>query len=216
MFRFLKVVSGYNRIYTSASETLLEKRRIYLRGYVKLIAIFCSRYKTSIQSKETDLNRVLSAQLSHLEATVEDEAELQILLTELLGVLNLNHLNKINENCFILWIKNRAGDGLVIGAFLKVLPEVCINCDLTAVLLENCIAAYFQNRSAASFEPSWREVIENLIPYPPRLTELERVLVSRGCILTLHALLEQRALKSADPLSLMNLTLKWLEDIKIR
>lgn len=195
---------------------MLDKRRAYIRSYVKLIAVFSSRHKASIQSKEPDLNRVLSAQLSHLEATVQDRAELQILLTELLGVLNLNDLNRANENCFTLWIKNRAGDGAVISAFLKVLPEACANCDLTAVLLESCITAYFQNRGANSSEPSWNELIDTLTTYPPRLTELEHILVSRGCVLTLHILLEQRALKSTDPVTLMNLALTWLEEIKIR
>lgn len=187
-----------------------------MRSYVKLIAVFSSRHKASIQTKENDLNRVISAQLSHLEATVQEEAELQILLSDLLAVLNHSHIAKTNETCFTLWLKNRAGDGAVIRAFLKVLPEACVNCDLTAVLLESCIVAYFQNRSANSSEPSWQEVIDTLVPYPPRLVELERVLVSRGCVLTLHVLLKQRMMKSSDPLNLMNLALSWLQQLKIR
>lgn len=214
--RFLKVVSGYSRIVASSSESLLEKRRTYLRTFVKLIAVFSSRHKASLQSKESDFNRVLSAQLTHLEATVEEEAELQILLTELLAVLNLSHLDKINENCLTLWIKNRTGDGLMIKTFIKILPEVCVNCDLAAVLLESCITAYFENRSSSFPGASWTEITEILNPYPPRLTELERVLVSRACVLTLHALLEQRALKHLDPIDIMQTALNWLEEIKIR
>lgn len=209
-------MSGYNRIYSASSQLLLEKRRTYLRSYVKLIAVFSSRHKASLQSKESELNRVLSAQLSHLEATVQEEAELQILLAEFLAVLNLNHLSRINENCFTMWIKNRAGDGSVVKILMKVLPETCVNCDLSAVLLESCISAYFQNRGGNSSEATWKVVVETLVPYPPRLTELEHVLVSRGCVLTLHALLEQRALKSTDPINLMNLALTWLEELKIR
>lgn len=215
-FRFLKVASGYSKAFASVSQALLEKRRTFIRSYVKLIAVFSSRHKASIHSKEADLNRVISTQLGHLEVTVQDEAEMQILLAEFLSVLNLNDLSKINETCFTLWIRNQAGDGAVIRAFLKVLPEACVNCDLTAVLLESCITSYFQNRSANVGEPLWKEIVEVLKPYPPRLTELEHVLVCRGCVLTLHVLLEQRAIKSADPLSVMNIAQRWLEEIKVR
>lgn len=209
-------MSGYNRIYATSSQILIEKRRTFLRSYAKLIAVYSSRHKASLQSKEPDLNRVLSAQLSHLETTVQDEAELQILFTEFLAVLNLNLLNKINENCFTVWIRNRAGDSSVIKTLLKVLPEACLNCDLTAVLLESCIIAYFHNRSSDSTKATWKEVIDTIVVYPPRLTELEHMLVLRGCVLTLHAILEQRAKKSTDPINLMNLALSWLEQIKIR
>lgn len=195
---------------------LLEKRRTYLRSYVKLIAVFSSRNKASLQSTEKDLNRALSAQLSHLEAIVQEEAELQILLTEFLAVLNLSQMNKINENCFTVWIKNRAGDSAILKAFLKVLTETCVNCDLTAVLLESCILAYFQNRGATSDKPSWKEIIEILVVCPRQLTELEHALVSRGCAMTLHAFLKQRALKSTDPINVMNIALTWLEGLKIR
>lgn len=213
--RFLKVVSGYNRFYPTTSQLLLEKRRTFLRAYIKLIAVFSSRHKTALQSKEAELNRVLSAQLSHLEATVQEQAELQILLIEFLAVLNLNHLKKINANCFTIWIKNRAGDGVVIKALLNVLPHTCADCDLVAVLLECCISAYFHNRGGNCGEGVWKEVVDTLVMYPPRLMEMERALVAQGCVLTLHTLLEQRALKSTDPINLMSLALKWLEEIKI-
>lgn len=195
---------------------MLEKRRTFLRTYIKLIAVFSSRNKTALQSKEAELNRVLSAQLSHLEATVQEQAELQILLIEFLAVLNLNHLKKINENCFTMWIKNRAGDGVIVKALLNVLPHACAGCDLVAVLLECCISAYFYNRGGNCGEGVWKEVVAMLVVYPPRLMELERALVAHGCVLTLHALLEQRALKSTDPVNLMSVALQWLEEIKIR
>lgn len=194
---------------------LLEKRRTFLRSYVKLIAVFSSRNKASLQSKEADLNRALSAQLSHLESTVHEKAELQILSLEFLAILNLSQLNKINQNCFTMWISNRAGDGAIIKTFIKVLSEACENCDLTAVLLETCIESYFQNR-ANSDEPTWKEIIETLIVHPIRVTELERALVSQGCVLTLHTILEQRASKFADPINLTHIALTWLEEIKIR
>lgn len=209
-------MSSYNRAQMNVSQELLEKRRTFIRSCVKLLAVYSSRHKTSIHSKETELNYVLTAQLNHLRSTVRDAAELQILLSEFLGVLNVDHLTKICENCFTLWLKNTSGDEAIIGAMLKSLCETCTNCDLVAALLEVCISTYFLNRGSNFTEPSWGEIASLLVPYPPRLTELERVVVSRGYVLTLHVLLQQKSSGSADPIALMNIALQWLEMIKIR
>lgn len=113
---------------------------------MKLISIYTTRHKSSIQSKENELVFVINSQLSHMESVVKDEEEMQAILEEQLCVLNITGISKIAEKCYTIWIGGRLGDGMIIKCLLNTLPRSVGNNEIVASLLEAVVNVYFQNR----------------------------------------------------------------------
>lgn len=128
------------------SPDLLQKRHIFVRSYLKLLAVYTSRHKASIQSKENEIMFVINSQLNHMEAVVHEQDEMEIILGEMLCTLNFTSINNVAEKCFSTWMSSRMGDEMVIKILLKVLTRNVTDCDIVGKILENMVSTYFFNR----------------------------------------------------------------------
>lgn len=124
----------------------MQKRHIFIRGYVKLFSVCSSRYKSVMQSKESVLINVINSLLDHVESVVQDENELTDILGEVLVLLNVTNINNIILKCFTSWINNRSGSGIVVKGLLRTLAISVTDCDIVSVLLEATLSVYFHNR----------------------------------------------------------------------
>lgn len=144
-FRFLQIVAYYDRIIDYKSSNQIKKRHLYVRSYIKLIAMYASRYKATVNSKETDFNNLISYQLNYIEQVVENVDELKVLLSEFFEILNQSIINKMAIKTFVDWISNKSSHGNEIKAVLQILASSVCDMGISATLFETTINSYFNN-----------------------------------------------------------------------
>ncbi|KAF2894637.1 hypothetical protein ILUMI_11535 [Ignelater luminosus] len=216
VLHFLKIVAHYHKIVDdSAPSNLVQKRHIYVRSYVKLLCVLASKHKLLVPSKINQLNFVITSNLNHMEAVVKSEEELNVVLNEMLGLLNIDNVKKSATSCFEQWIISKHADSEILKAFLRTLAVSVTDNDVVATLYECAVQTYFFNSASQNAVKSWKNLANLIKPYPPKLNELEQVLIAQGKLLALHALLVQKVATCADSLALLNQILHWLENIKI-
>lgn len=118
---------------------------MFVRSYVKLVAVYTSKYKATIAAKEANLNNLISYQLNYMEQIVEDIDELKTLLSELFEILNQSIINKMVIKSFIDWISNKHSHGREIKAILQNLACSVCDMELAATLYETTLNSYFNN-----------------------------------------------------------------------
>lgn len=144
-FSFLKVVANCNGDQPNMSLETLNKRLIFVKTYIKLLSVYANRNKANISRKEQDISILISRQLTDLEVMVNTEEECTVLLKELLCSLNIEHVKNIVLGCYIKWIENKPGNGLIIRSLLNTLGSAVSDYDILASLMEVTINSYFVN-----------------------------------------------------------------------
>ncbi|CAG9823224.1 unnamed protein product [Phaedon cochleariae] len=215
VLHFLKTVALYKtRLPVTTSDTL-PRRLIYVKTYTKLLSVYSNRHKNNVQRKEQEIFVLVSRQLNDLECVVEQAEEMTVLLAELEGILNIDNIELIALKSFTKWIENKTGNGIIVSSLLKSLGMAVRDPGILAELLEVTITSYFMNTISDEFEPTWREVSGLLTVLASKQTELERALLSKGCLLTLNAIFVQRISNCNDVGALLNLCLDWMVNTKI-
>ncbi|KAK9871044.1 hypothetical protein WA026_010002 [Henosepilachna vigintioctopunctata] len=215
VLNFLKTVSGYNEVVTAyEGRESLNKRYIYVRSYVKLMSVFASRHKLTVPSREKEIYAVINNQVKHLEIVVKSDEELNLIIQEFLNILNIPGIGHLGLKCICQWISTKSGNDIVIALLLQISSQVVSNYEYVASLYELAIESYFQNVNE-QYEPSWRHIAESSKIVSMKQIELEQVLVNKGSILTLHAILLRKVSLCSDYNMLMNQCLDWLSSIKI-
>lgn len=149
--RLLQNVGYYDRLIDYKSTNQLKKRHIFVRSYVKLIVVFSSKYKSTINSRDLELNNIITYQLNYLEQIVEDLEEFKVLLSEFFEILNQSIINRMVIRSFEDWLSNKSSHGLVIKAVLQSLSTAVCDTDISAVLYETVINSYFNNNGLINF-----------------------------------------------------------------
>ena len=208
----------------------LTKRLIYVKSYVKLVSVYVNRHKSVVTTKENDIKAVITQQLTHLDGVVRSSNEFNVILREVVQIVNIQNVCHCALKCFDSWVLNKSGDGLVVRGLLQVLGTSIGDSEALGFLLESTITSYFQNSSkltrlssfrlrsdlvSGTFNPSWSEVGQLLTITATKQTELEQILLNRGYILTLNALFIQRIEKCHDAEGLLNLSIGWVQNLKI-
>ncbi|CAH0560105.1 unnamed protein product [Brassicogethes aeneus] len=212
VLHFLKTVSGCNRSLPSDGKEVLIKRLIFIRTFIKLLSVYSSKHKSHVPSKESEISSVITRQLNEIEiisTSPEDQIEI---ISEMLHILNITNLSHIGSKAFMTWIKNKSGDSNTLECLLKSAGVAVNDLNTLGDILETLLTSYFQNTAG---EPSWKYIGENINILPSKLSELEQLLLEKGCILSLNAILVQRMAKYNDAEALLNTTLNWLMNIKI-
>ncbi|KAF5275551.1 hypothetical protein FQR65_LT04154 [Abscondita terminalis] len=213
VLHFLKVVAHYHE---PAQNDCFFKQHIYIRTYVKLLSVLASRHKPVAIAKSEQLQSVINSNLTHLENVVKAEESLCIVLEDIFGILNIDVISKSVTKCFEQWFAGKSADSVVLKAAFQTLPSSVTNTDILSLLLETAIHSYFINNGGTfnSLSP-WKFLANILKPFGPRQIELEQTLVAKGKILTLHVLLLQKIAVCADSGNLLNIILKWLQEVKV-
>lgn len=141
----MQVVAYYDRLIDYKSTNQMKKRHLYIRSYIKLIAIYGSRYKATINSKELELNNLIYYQLNYMEQVVENIDELKVLLSEFFELLNQSIINKMAIKSFVQWISNKPSHGSAIKAVLQTLALSVCDTEMSATLFETTMNSYFNN-----------------------------------------------------------------------
>lgn len=140
--------------------------------------------------------------------------EFNVLLSTFLEILNQQAIASVGTKCFDYWISTKSGDSLAVKSILQTSSMVVADQEIVSAILEVTLNSYFCNKSEE--EVSWSEASSLLRAYPPKQTELEQMLVSKGCVLTLHGFLMSKMTSSMDSKALLNTSIDWLQNIKIR
>ncbi|XP_063908736.1 ectopic P granules protein 5 homolog [Zophobas morio] len=215
VLHFLKTVSGYDKAVDNPTADSLTKRLIYVKSYVKLVSVYVNRHKSVVTTKENDIKAVITQQLTHLDGVVRSSNEFNVILREVVQIVNIQNVCHCALKCFDSWVLNKSGDGLVVRGLLQVLGTSIGDSEALGFLLESTITSYFQNSISGTFNPSWSEVGQLLTITATKQTELEQILLNRGYILTLNALFIQRIEKCHDAEGLLNLSIGWVQNLKI-
>lgn len=112
---------------------------------MKLVAVFASRYKSTVNSKELDTINLVIYQLNYLEQIVENLDEFKALLSEFFEILNQSIINRMVLKSFEEWLSNKPSHGLVIKAVLQTLSEAVCDTEISATLFETTLNSYFNN-----------------------------------------------------------------------
>ncbi|XP_017775624.1 PREDICTED: ectopic P granules protein 5 homolog [Nicrophorus vespilloides] len=212
IIQFLRTVCCYTVALNHYDQKVREKRHIFVRSYMKLVVVFTNRYKNIIPTKEVDLVNVIKSQLNDMENIVNVEEDMNLILSEILAVLNQSCLKKFMIECFIQWIASREGDAMAIKSTLMVLGHSVMDPEIVSILYESCIHTYFENNVSNMDKTSWKELSKCLKFNTLKQSVLTDVLIVNGSIFTMHVLLLQK-IDSSKPL--LNLSLQWLQSIKV-
>lgn len=147
VFRFLQSVAKYDKKLTQRSPNFMQRRHIFVRSYIKLVAVFTSKHKALIATKGSDFNLVIATQLNHMEEVVQTQEELNVILAEYFEILNQAIINQSAIKCFEQWLSTKPNDGIVIKSILHTLNTSVCNTEIVAVLFEATLNAYFVNNS---------------------------------------------------------------------
>lgn len=80
-----------------------------------------------------------------MEAVVKSEEELNIILNEMLGLLNIDNVKKSATTCFERWIISKHADSEILKAFLRTLAISVTDNEIVATLYECTVQTYFFN-----------------------------------------------------------------------
>nr|CAH7757239.1 unnamed protein product [Callosobruchus chinensis] len=212
VLNFLKTVSSTNS--AEPSPDSLNKRLIFLKTYIKLLSVYVNRHRTNISRKEQEIYTLIARLFNELEYTTASEDDMTALLKELLCVLNIEDIRGPALNAVSKWAEGKCGDTITVRSLLKSLGIAVKNYESLAEVLEVTVNSYFANAVTNEFEPTWTEISSLLNLSVTRQSELEQVLLAKGSILTLNAILLQRVSKGIDNEALMKQCLDWLCNIK--
>ncbi|CAH1956914.1 unnamed protein product [Acanthoscelides obtectus] len=212
VLNFLKTVSTSNS--ATPIQDNLNKRLIFVKTYVKLLSVYINRHRTNVPRKGQEIYTLITKQLNELEYTTASEENMTALLTELLCVLNIDDIKEPALKAVSKWAGAKCGDTITIRSLLKSLGIAVKNYENLAEVLEATICSYFVNAVTNEFEPSWAEVSSLLNLSVTRQSELEQMLLVKGAILTLNAILLQRISKGVDNEAVIKQTLDWLCNMK--
>ncbi|KAK5643248.1 hypothetical protein RI129_007093 [Pyrocoelia pectoralis] len=215
VLHFLKVAAHYHETFGGESDTIFLKQHIYIRSFVKLISVLCSKHKSVALAKSEQLNSVISSSLSHLETVIKRDEALVIVLEDMVGILNIEVISNGATQCFEKWCSSQTSDSAILKAMLDILPSCVNNNEVVAILIESIIHRYFLNIDYQNFVSPWKYLVKYLRPFPPKQLELEKVLVTKGKLLTLHVLLLQKTATCTDSSALLNTILQWLDELKL-
>uniref|UniRef100_A0A1Y1N595 Ectopic P granules protein 5 homolog n=2 Tax=Photinus pyralis TaxID=7054 RepID=A0A1Y1N595_PHOPY len=215
VLNFLKISAHYHESYEHASDNVFLKQHIFIRSFVKLISVLCSKHKAIAVAKTEQLNSVISASLLHLETVIRREEALVIVLEDMVGILNIDLISNGATQCFERWLSTKTSESIILKAMLHVLPSSVNNSEVVASLVESAVFRCFFNIDHNNFVSPWKYLVKYLRPYPPKQLELEKCLVAKGKLLTLHVLLLQKTATCTDSTLLLNTILRWLEELKL-
>lgn len=215
VLQFLTVVSGYDKKMEVCQISTINKRTTFVKSYVKLLSVFSSRHKTVALQRKDELASMIQNQLLHLDKIVSTDEERETLLIEFLQILNINNANDVALKCISQWIAGKSGNAATIKIILQVAGKIIVNSEYLAGIFELAIMNYFQNNVDGAYNPDWLEITNNLNVQSSRQTELESVLLNKGCVLTLNTILLQRMKTQTNHEVLLNHCIQWIENLKI-
>lgn len=144
-FRLLKTAAHFDKPLKENQPNILQKRHIYVRSYVKLTSVLATKHKALLSTKEAAFVGTIHSFLTHIESVVESEEELNAILAEVLGLLNISGISKPAAKAFEQWLAVKATDSMVLKAVMKNLAINVIDNEIVAVLLEVAVNSYFFN-----------------------------------------------------------------------
>lgn len=121
-----------------------EKRHIYIRSYVKLIAVYTSRNKNSLVSKEKNFQHLITNQLKYLER-YRNQQELNLLFETFLEILNIKNISEIAQKTLEEYITNKSKDAILMNAILNGLGHTVCDIEVAANIYESTLLSYFAN-----------------------------------------------------------------------
>ncbi|KAK9711668.1 hypothetical protein QE152_g25341 [Popillia japonica] len=210
---FLSAVAHYTKT-SQLSTDSFEKRHIYIRSYVKLIAVYTSRNKNSLVSKEKNFQHLITNQLKYLER-YRNQQELNLLFETFLEILNIKNISEIAQKTLEEYITNKSKDAILMNAILNGLGHTVCDIEVAANIYESTLLSYFANEVVQNKTVTWKNVISLTTFNVSKHVDLENILVKKGCVLTLHAYVMQRIEKALDYKNLINSCLDWIRNIKM-
>nr|XP_022906095.1 ectopic P granules protein 5 homolog [Onthophagus taurus] len=213
ILHFLYSVAHYQK--SNQSHDSFAKRHVYVRSYVKTIASFASRYKMLIPAREDDLKALITNQLMYFQR-YRNQDELNQLMITFMEILNINGINSITLKTFEEFIMNKSKDAVFINSVLHGVGLGVVDVENSSQIYEATLATYFLIDVSESKPLSWSNITKIITFNLNKSTELERVLIQNGCILTLHAYILQKIEKVLDYKHLLSVSLDWISSIKMR